>query len=682
MKRNYLWLLGLTPLIFACNNSKTSTAISNLKETTAFNEEVSEEACTVMYVGKTLSKNGKAFIARSSDAGPAAMCINTTIFEHNELANKTITSNKGFSYKMPSTTYRYISTPRNPVMNKGHHWEASAVNENGVGVSATLSCYGKSTIISEGGHDPLVPTGIGEDNIAQIIGATAKTAREGIETIADIIEKQGSCDCNAIMTIDQNEAWYMEIYSGHQFAAVKCPDDKILTAGNEFVFDSLKHMGIKIEDTILSGGLVDKIPEIERDPQYCKDVMELNLFETYSEQLVKYGADTQLPLDDTEQEKIRIETDNSHRRTWCGYHLFAPSQFSKYCGVKYPAFYDPDDGFKSLDIHDVTRFMRDRFETVTDSNFDYDRDKNQLRYVACERAYQVHAIQSDPSLPKEMAATMWLSLCNPNYTPFVPINAGVNSMSDYYTHVSPTYSYDEQSGAHIFKKLNALAFTRREEYGKPIEELWNNYESIWEQEYNTILNKTSEDNVGKRRDILTNYTKTTQEKAIKLAKFMTDDLTWHMMSDQTSEKQVFTKFKPCVNVKDYSHSFGYEYSKDGDTVTLRKGNDIITIKLTSTEYRPGEHSSDYRYTGELTHGDIKEEVQLGVDNGEFYVPYSSISKYIQGDIVINPYDYVTPPNNLAWILPISIGIPVIAGGVTFFVLKKRKMDKLRNNDTN
>ena len=200
----------------------------------------------------------------------------------------------------------------------------------------------------------------------------------------------------------------------------------------------------------------------------------------------------------------------------------------------------------------------------------------------------------------------------------------------------------------------------------------------WEQEYNNILDKTAKSSLTTRRDILTNYVKSTQNEAVKLAKFMIDDLTWHMMSDQSSLKKEFTTFRPCVNVKDYAHSYGYSYTKSGNAVLLKKGNDKYVIKLTNTEYRPGpEHSKEYRYTGEITFGDSTVETELGVANNEFYVPYDTLSLYIKGELVTNVNEYKTPNNNMmVWIIPTVIGIPVLVG-ITFFVLKKRKKTKTR-----
>lgn len=684
MNKKYFLLVGLLPLFYSCAN-KTNVNKVNYQNipTTAISEEDEEaDACTVMYVGKDVSTNGKAIIARSSDAGPGAMSLNVHMFPPNSLANQIVTSNKGFSYKMPSRTYRYISTPRSEVIHKGNHWEASAINEKGVGVSATLSCYCNEDVSKV---DPLVEGGLSEDNIAQIVGATASTAREGIEIIAKIIDEQGAQDGNAIMTIDQNEAWYMEIYSGHQYAAVKCPDDKILTAGNEFVFDSLDHMNIPLEDTILSGELLTKLANVEGedkrkfdDESKKDDVRHLKLAETYS-----------VPL--TQEEEKRITNDGRHRRTWRGYSLFAKTTYpdesiQKYSSTKkYDAFYKPglllNDEPTKLDIHDVTKFMRDRFEDILEDknnpnndSFGADNDNHNLRYIAIENAYQIHIIQSDKNLPADLAATEWLSVSNANYSPFIPFTCGADRFSSYYAKTSPTFSYDEGSATNIFKKLNTLARTNREYYGINVENFWKAYELIWDEQYYKLVDQIKDMDLNSRYEIMDNFTIRLQENVVKTALFMIDDLTWHMMND-SFDFGTPTDFEPCVNVKDYAKIHGYSYNRISNTVNFAKANEKYSLVLTNQEYRPSpETKYDYRSVGEISYGDVKETIDMVIDGEDVYVPLESLTKYIKGEVVINAKDYRNPFNHAVWIIPTVIIVPIIGGLSFHFINKRRKED--------
>ena len=69
--------------------------------------------------------------------------------------------------------------------------------------------------------DPLTEKGIPEAAMLDVILPRAKSAREGIELLAKVIEEKGSAEGNTVVIADQKETWYMEILSGHQYVAVK-----------------------------------------------------------------------------------------------------------------------------------------------------------------------------------------------------------------------------------------------------------------------------------------------------------------------------------------------------------------------------------------------------------------------------------------------------------------------------
>ena len=100
------------PMLTACQPSST-IATNDDKIYVDNNAEVEKGACTITYVGKDVSTTGLAMIARCCDTRPRSANLRMKVHERDELANKTITSYDGFSYKMPEHTYRYISAPVN-----------------------------------------------------------------------------------------------------------------------------------------------------------------------------------------------------------------------------------------------------------------------------------------------------------------------------------------------------------------------------------------------------------------------------------------------------------------------------------------------------------------------------------------------------------------------------------------
>lgn len=639
------------------------------------------EGCTIMYIGRDASEDGHAIIARSSDAGPNSMQLHTQLFKHNELANETIKGNNGFLWKMPSTTYEYISTPRNSYMGKGLHWEASAINENGVGVSATLSC---STRAEAGQADPHEPEGISEDNIAQVVGATARTAKDGIQTIASIVDQQGSKDANAIMVIDQNEAWYMELYTGHQYIAIKLPDDKACTIGNEFMLDSLNHIfGADLNyDNIICSPKLFTLPKEGSDPfaiydaghETTREDEYLDLFNTYATHL-------------TDDPQKIVGNDNSHRRTWRGISMFKyeshndPNYESYVPTTKYSSFFEP---YRKLGINDVKSFMRDRFESIlndaTDPDYGEFTDAAQhynLRPVAAESAYQIHIIQSYPELPKEMACVEYLCISNSNYSPFVPFNNAATSLNDYYTYIPESYSYNENVASCIYKALNYLCAISRQYYGMPTLNLIQQYEYIWYKQYWDVLNKVKNLKLSKAKDIITNFTKHLQQDAIDLATQLQKTLLIHVENDLSSTIKDPTLFHPLIDAEEYAKLFGWTYKKDGMVATLHNDNGnyhniVIDSNCTWTQ------------NGKITIDD-QEPISKPVCymNDRIYFDLDVANEFVrqeQDPVEVDINDWKTHSSNKYWIIPVVISVFIIIGGIilALYLIKRKSLNKNKN----
>lgn len=60
----------------------------------------------------------------------------------------------------------------------------------------------------------------------------AKTAREGVEILGKIVETIGAGEGFGVVLIDNNESWYFETGTGHQWLAQRTPKDKYFASGN------------------------------------------------------------------------------------------------------------------------------------------------------------------------------------------------------------------------------------------------------------------------------------------------------------------------------------------------------------------------------------------------------------------------------------------------------------------
>ncbi|MCQ2792380.1 MAG: C69 family dipeptidase [Bacilli bacterium] len=565
------------------------------------------DSCTVVYIGKNVAKDHTAMIARTDDGSPLAAFYSLKIYPRDALKNKLIHGVNGFSFKMPNKTYRYISTPMSPCTHKGKHWDVSTINENAVGVSATLTCHTNKNAMAA---DPFPKTGISEDNLAQIPGALATSARNAMEIVAKIVDKSGMYEATAIFATDQKETWYMEIYSGHQYVAVKLPDDVAFTVGNEFILATLKDF--KKNEYITSKDLFN-LPKKKGFAKYQgpHDNLHMHLSETYGVKLFDH-----------------FQSNNVHRRTWIGYRIFAPrsKEAQTYIPTKrYEPFVKPERN--DLTIHDMIKTLRNRFDGVLDNpkfkEFRRDLDLHHLRLLAAPSGLQIHAIRSYANLPKEIACQEWLAFSNSNFSPFIPLNNGVNSVSKPYSYIAPIYDYDENSPTLMFKRLNLLAHFNWKCYGDQIAKMWETYEAIYDHEYQKMIKKVKKMPLADAKAIITQYCNYVQEETFMIAKYTFNDLMMHMMNEQNIylPNREIPIFHPFVNLEQYVKHFNWSYHWiNQKEAILKKGKDICVIK-------PAECIS--RAKGSLTYKNKKYTIQTRIRNNQLYIAKNNIDNVIK-----------------------------------------------------
>lgn len=352
-------------------------------------------ACTAVYVGSDASDDGSVIVARSNDY-PAVWANHievTPAVENQPGRVMPVTEYGSVKTEIPANTYQYTSTPYmdSTVAATGYsHDAAAATNEKGVAMTMSVTAYANSAALRA---DPLISGGICEDAAVDLVICQSGTAREGVNVLCGIIDRYGSSESNIAFIVDQNEAWYIEMYTGHQYAAVKLPRDKVAVFGNEFSLEYLSDY----EDHIISKGLFS-LAEQRGFAVHGKN-NEINLFHTYSGN--------------------QMTTDYSHRRTWIGHHILASSKFSAEYNhnTMYPLCFTPD---KKVSLQDVSQLMRNRFEGTKYSPDE--TGETDIRVIGTDTALSAHIIQVFSNLPVEMSCVSWVSSGPQVYGVFVPVS--------------------------------------------------------------------------------------------------------------------------------------------------------------------------------------------------------------------------------------------------------------------
>ena len=475
-------------------------------------------ACTAVYVGRAVSADGSVLLAKSNDHQDVWANYITVTERVENVPGRTMPVDSGSTVfaELPATTFRYTATP----------WMDSAMALNGLPRDATVCTneYGVAMVMSITAFsnraaleaDPLVKTGLTEVTAVDLVTCQSATAREGVQTLAALLDRYGSSEVNIAMIADQKEAWYIEMYNGHQYAAVRLPEDKVCVFGNEFNLEYLSDYA----ESICSSNL----ESLAKEGGFAVygtggHEGEMNLLATYS------GEET--------------VTDYSHMRTWIGHSLLAPSNASTYDkAALYPLCFAPD---RKVSLEDVMELIRNRFEG-TEYSPDF-TGRTDMRVIGTDTALSVHIAQIYPELPAEMACLTWECTGPAVYGVFVPVSNAALSVSEAYGRNQPAEAAMEFDTAlypyYRIKELNTLCVEKNScpIYGVPVRAYWHEAEAAMREGMSEVLKTAAAmtDREAAARYI-TDYCNAVQEQAFEDAGKLLNDVRWYMSKNSNTMK--------------------------------------------------------------------------------------------------------------------------------------------------
>jgi|GEM_PF-1675386 len=462
-------------------------------------------ACTAVYVGSDVSEDGSIIVARSNDY-PAVWGNHITVtpgVENESGRTMPVSVDGNVKTEIPETTYQYTATPymNSTMASNGNGAPDAAVctNEYGVIMTMSVTAYLNDEALKA---DPWVDGGICEDAAVDLVICQSKTAREAVDVLLGIMDKYGSSESNIAIIADQNEAWYVEMYTGYQYAAVKLPNDKVSVFGNEYSLEYLSDF----EEFITSKELITLAEENGFAVRGKNN--EINLFETYSGK--------------------KITMDSAHMRTWIGHQILAPSQFGEDYNknAMYPLCFSPD---KNVSLQDVCQILRNRYDGT---KYSPDEVGNiSVRPIGTDTALSAHVVQIFPDLPSEMSCVSWVSCGPPIYGVFVPVSNLCINVSDVYGANQPA----EDKGVfdidnypyYVFKELcnRCIKPDSYRSYGKSVKEYWYNVESDMFAEMSEILAQAAKmTDVNDRAIYITSYCNYVQNRAFEDGKKLLEEV--------------------------------------------------------------------------------------------------------------------------------------------------------------
>lgn len=429
------------------------------------------QACSGFIIGKGLTTDGSILYGRTEDypypPNNGAHNKNYIVVPATAYAKGDMLVDESFGFTAPhlANEFKYTSTP-DAARGDGSNgnFGAHGFNEKGVSMTATVTAIPNKKVLAV---DPLVTAGgLGEAILIDYVLPRVTSAREGIELIAKTIDEKGSAEGNIIVIADKNEVWYMEILSGHQYVAIKFPEDKYAIFANTYY---LGHVDFTDTENVIASAKVEEV---------AKQAENYMMVDGKFHIAKSYGPENY--------------ADGDRSRTYAGIKLLDPASSVTYEYAVYDLLRQPTDPSRRFSLQDTFALQRNRFEHLPEFRPDDEAGKvkqgdNGANDQAADATYKyalgnenvidAHVYQINSSLPSAFGGTVWLGLAQTRNTPYVPFYGIVTDTYEAFKNRSA--SYDTNSWYWTVQNIDKMAISHPELFGTSIQEKWIALEKEW-----------------------------------------------------------------------------------------------------------------------------------------------------------------------------------------------------------
>lgn len=395
---------------------------------------VGRSSCTSILIGKKASINGSVIIGRNEDAKtawPKHLAFN----KHEKIENNHFKSKDNkFEMDLPNEKFSYSSTPE--WTDKYGIFEEDGINEYHVAMSATESAYANERVLAVDPFD--TKKGILEEAMITVVLPYIKNAREGVKRLGEIVEKHGAAEADGILFGDRDEAWYMEIGSGHHWVAQRIPDDSYAVVANQF---AIQKIDFNSDDFMYSKNIKNFVYENHLWPE-DKPFIFREIFGTHDDSDLHYNTP----------------------RVWIGQKLLTPSVKQEPQDFDLPFIQKPD---KPISAQDAQAVLSNHYQnTPYDLTNKKNKDNATFRPISVATTQESHLLELNGE-----NMIHWLAMgvaAQSVYIPFYPQGTKVPTM---YKYGKETYS--SNSAYWVFKLAGNLADRNWGKYGTDLENTQN-----------------------------------------------------------------------------------------------------------------------------------------------------------------------------------------------------------------
>lgn len=397
-------------------------------------------ACTGIIAGKGVTDNGSLIIARNEDIMTA---YNKTFFVNPATAGEgtatVVDEINGFSWEVPAAGMSWTMVNDVPEHGDGLYPEM-CLNSAGVLISASFAQSINDDILAV---DPFTADGMRQAYLPNTVAPFAKTAREAIQLLAAVVAEKGNAESHIIQIADADEAWVMELLSGHQWAAARVPDDKFIVIANAHILGYVDENDP--ENYMHSEGLFS-MPE------------EAGLLKTHNNLphvALTYGKGM---------------NDSSRPRYWAGQNMFAASQDIAFDTEVFQDFLTPDG---PIALYDVMSMLGYRYEET-----EHDANVTGKRAIGGDSTVESHVFE----YKQNGIVTGWLCLGSVEDNVFLPFYPALSETPASFQVGGAGYSAD--SAYWTFKGMTTLAHVSREYAAPAVKAFWAGYQQEFIEQMN------------------------------------------------------------------------------------------------------------------------------------------------------------------------------------------------------
>lgn len=383
--------------------------------------------CTTILVGKKASFDGSTMVARTEDSGASGFDPKKfLVIQPSDQVKEYISKSGKLKVKLPEDPMRYTSTP-NATDHEGI-WACAGVNEKNVAMTATETITSNVRVLAA---DPMVESGIGEEDIVTLVLPYINSARDGVKRLGMLLETYGTYEKNGIGFHDQDEVWWLETIGGHNWIAKKVPDDTYVVMPNQLgidEFDLEDAYGNK-ENHMCSESLKALIEDNHLNPSFDSDSPVINPRHCFG------SRDDADKIYNTPRAWAVQRYFNPNSLVWDGDNAdLKPESFEIPWARKPERKINVEEVKQALSIH----YQGTPYDVYSGEN----NSKKKYRPIGVNRNNVLVLTQIRPYMPEAIKALQWMAFGSTVFNAIIPFYANINKSPEYLANTSDKVSTD------------------------------------------------------------------------------------------------------------------------------------------------------------------------------------------------------------------------------------------------